>query len=123
MNLPSHAARGLSDATGANVTTYTQEHRDRLAAAPVPPLPHAPQYVTSQTTPPIKVGTTRGLIAGTVLALLAGLGAAVAVLAANGTDRAAIIAGVGLAITNLIGVVSSYAAYGAADQQSATERV
>lgn len=93
------------------------------ARLPPPPVPHATEFVTTQTTPPIKVGTTRGLIAGTVLALLAGLGAAVAVLAANGTDRAAIIAGIGLAITNLIGVVSSYAAYGFADEQSATERI
>jgi len=106
---------------GEGVTTETQPMRD-AARLPAPSMPHGAQYVTSQTTPPLKVGTTRGLIAGTVLALLAGLGAAVAVLAADGTDRAAIIAGIGLAITNLIGVVSSYAAYGAADQSNSVTR-
>lgn len=107
---------------GEAVVTETQPMRD-AARRPAPPIPHVTEFVTTQTTPPLKVGTTRGLIAGTVLALLAGLGAAVAVLAANGTDRAAIIAGLGLAITNLIGVVSSYAAYAYGDQASATERV
>ena len=49
---------------GEAVTTYTQEHRDRLAAAPVPPMPHATEYVTYQSLAPYAIGLLRAIYLG-----------------------------------------------------------
>lgn len=125
MNLPPHATRGYG---GEAVTTYTQEHRDRLVAS-VPPatevVPVDPdtRFVTEQSEPPIQVGSIRGLFAGIANACIAGAGSAVAVLIAGGSDRNAILSGLALALTLLGSTVSSYAGFAYADQVSRAKKV
>lgn len=94
----------------------------RRIEAQLDATPHA-RFTTTQSASPVVVGTTRGLIVGVVLALLAGAGAAVAVLLADGTDRAALLGGLGVGIANLIAVVSAFGGFGYADASNSVERL
>lgn len=103
---------------------YAETPASRPAARP--PQPRAGEtpavYTTEQTTPPIEVGTVRGLYAGIALALIGGAEAAVGVLAAGGDARGAIVAGLAAGLSLLGATVGAFRAYGYADQQSATRR-